>query len=781
MDKIAKGKVSQGAGLELATLWEAGFALIALVPLSKRPVQRGWTKLPRGTFEEFSQRYENITGNVGVRLGRVSDAGDGTCLVAFDVDVKATGEAGNEAKRLAVAELDRVFAGWAGSLICESGRGGGSFHVYAWIPVAALPASCLVARSKTKVQVGDKMLPAWEVSFMAEGRQVVLPPSVHPDTGRAYAWAEGASTSKIVKLGSDFKLSGSGSEAVATLPPRSEAPAQWVDVDDADPRWGLVPEDVRAGLDWGVGVTDRSAYLMTVARVLYQAGFSEAEILGVLSDRSRALGVVAFEHAKSGARVVACNWLRRFTVRKALAGTDFNGVEEAVAELDRVRTAEEIEANLASASTGLGGVDGGMRHGSQWVDEGGFWRTKSGRLSSYDNTRRALEKIVKDDVGGAEMGEVLWLNELTGTIMADGSCLLPDRGFEAGCVPLSDTLVLSLKDYVTKEYLFEPAVGILHEAVQVLAYEGRRHPVREYLASVEGTWDGVSRVEELFVRYFVSEEGCGFSDHGQDGEEYARAVGRKFLAAMVARARGPGCPVDFMVMFEGVQGLGKSKGLADLVPDRAWFSDAAVDFRDLKGIAEVIQGAWLFEFGELAGLGKADRNALKAFVTRQTDKFRPAYGRTVVTYPRQTVFVASTNDDEYLNDPSGARRYWPLHLIEVDREAIRQDRDQLWAEAVDRFKNEPLWMETPKLRAIQAAVAALRHVIDEEMGPLESLLSIDKPDEVDHRKLFDLGQPLEGLKFDAGTARRAAAVFKRYGYRRVKRKGHWYYTRKTFK
>ena len=215
----------------------------------------------------------------------------------------------------------------------------------------------------------------------------------------------------------------------------------------------------------------------------------------------------------------------------------------------------------------------------------------------------------------------------------------------------------------------------VHQAVDQRASERPFHPVRDFLGSLK--WDGVRRLDRWLPNYMGAAE-----------NEYVRGIGRLFLIAMVARIFEPGCKCDYMPVFEGEQGAGKSRACRALAGE--WFSDHLPDIRD-KDAAQHLRGKWLIEIAELSAIGKADAEALKSFISRPEEKYRPPYGRKEVTEPRQTVFVGTTNRHAYLKDETGARRFWPVKVGRIDVEALARDREQLFAEAVADYRAGAQW------------------------------------------------------------------------------------------
>lgn len=220
-------------------------------------------------------------------------------------------------------------------------------------------------------------------------------------------------------------------------------------------------------------------------------------------------------------------------------------------------------------------------------------------------------------------------------------------------------------------------MATMHQAIPARARECAWHPVRDHLGALE--WDGTERVETWLSRY------AGAAD-----DPYTRAVGRWFMVGLIARVMRPGCKVDHVLILEGTQGSGKSTLCRTLGGD--WFSDSLPENITSKDAQNHLRGKWLIEMGELHALSKAEAAALKAFVTRQEEKYRPAYGRCEVVEPRQCVFIGTTNKPAYLRDETGNRRFWPVATGRIDLGGIARDRDQLLAEALHLFRQgEPWW------------------------------------------------------------------------------------------
>jgi len=217
---------------------------------------------------------------------------------------------------------------------------------------------------------------------------------------------------------------------------------------------------------------------------------------------------------------------------------------------------------------------------------------------------------------------------------------------------------------------------IAGQAVQTVAREHPFHPVRDYLDSLK--WDGISRIDDWLTLYL-----------GVDASAYTRAVSAKFLISGVARVFRPGIKVDSCLILEGPQGSLKSTALRTLAGDD-FFTD---DIADLGSKDSVIQmlGVWVIELAELDSMSRPESSRVKAFMSRQVDRIRLPYDRRVTEVPRECIFAGTVNHDAYLKDETGGRRFWPVKVGRINIDELRRDRDQLWAEARQRFQGRANW------------------------------------------------------------------------------------------
>lgn len=233
-----------------------------------------------------------------------------------------------------------------------------------------------------------------------------------------------------------------------------------------------------------------------------------------------------------------------------------------------------------------------------------------------------------------------------------------------------------LRAYVEKRYRVHH-VGKLLDALSNVMQAHRFHSVRDYLDGL--TWDGVERLDTLLVDWL-----------GAEDTPYTRAVTRKALVGAVARIYDPGCKHDHMLVLIGAQGAGKSTILARL--GGKWFSDSLRTI-DNKDAFELLQGAWIIELAELSAVRKSESESIKQYISKQTDIYRAAYGRRVEEHPRQCAFFGTTNESEFIRDPTGGRRYWAVMTDESPRKYpdlwkgfTEEVRGQVWAEAVVRYR-----------------------------------------------------------------------------------------------
>lgn len=275
------------------------------------------------------------------------------------------------------------------------------------------------------------------------------------------------------------------------------------------------------------------------------------------------------------------------------------------------------------------------------------------------------------------------------------------------------------------------------------------HPIREYLNGLP-EWDGVPRVAALLVDYL-----------GAADNEYTRAVTKKVMCAAIARVYVPGCKFDTMLVLNGPQGIGKSTLIAELGGE--WFSDSLQlsDTHD-KTAAEKLQGYWILEIGELAGLRKAEVETLRGFLSRQNDIYRASFGRRTTPHPRQCVFIGTTNAESgYLRDTTGNRRFWPVKVkgngSKKAWKLTSEHISQIWAETLALYlANEPLFLDK-KLSEMASIEQHDALEIDDREGVVREYLSKLLPKSWNSMNMFERRNFINGSDFgspDVGTEKR---------------------------
>lgn len=243
--------------------------------------------------------------------------------------------------------------------------------------------------------------------------------------------------------------------------------------------------------------------------------------------------------------------------------------------------------------------------------------------------------------------------------------------------PFADEDIMEIRMMI-EDAGYEPKDGDVFPGIIRHAMDNKYDPVRAYLDGLK--WDSKARIDTWLRDYM------GAPEH-----EILRVFGAKFLIGAVARIYEPGCQMDNMLVFEGKQGAGKTTAVSALF-GRDYMISSISDFKS-KEASISLQGRWVAEVAELAALKKTDITDVKKFITETIDQYRPHYGKNMVDRPRRCVFVGTTNERHYLKDATGNRRFWPVPCGDVNTPEITKDRDQLWSEAVHRFRaGEPWWL-----------------------------------------------------------------------------------------
>lgn len=260
--------------------------------------------------------------------------------------------------------------------------------------------------------------------------------------------------------------------------------------------------------------------------------------------------------------------------------------------------------------------------------------------------------------------------------------------------------------YLSRNWGIDAQEAVVFKALTTVSRYDSFHPVCEYILNCYAKWDHKPRLDNLLTKY------AGAVDNA-----YVRSVSKNMLIAAVKRVFYPGCQHDHIPILESSQGKGKTTFVRILGGE--WFTDAHIDPRD-KDTAQNLADSWICEWGEMRSHNAANRDALKAFITRTTDKYRPSYGRVSIRFPRQSIFIGTQNPDSGNNgwmDDEENRRYWPIRICEtlpeIDRKALIRDRDHLFAEAYHRMlQDEPIFISDPEIKKLELAAQTARRSHD---------------------------------------------------------------------
>ena len=429
-------------------------------------------------------------------------------------------------------------------------------------------------------------------------------------------------------------------------------------------------------------------------------------------------------HAKDPAYLKLCNAFDLVRIHKF--GDDdvkksFNAMCELAMQDDEVKRIA-MEEKLSQAETDFNVSNG------DWMTRLKY-QPRSGQL---ENSVYNLNLILANDPDFRSFA----YNEMANRIQVTGP--LPWERPE-GNQFWRDADTAQLKSIIDIRYL--PFSSRNHDvAFTKIADDRHFHPVRDYLDSLP-EWDGIERVEDLFIRYLQA-----------DDTPYVRAVTRKTFAAAVARVYVPGIKFDCVPVLDGDQGIGKSTIVKDLVTSEYYSETLSLTDMDDKSGAEKLQGFWAVEIGELAGMKKADIEKVKAFLSTCDDKYRPSYGKVVESHPRQCIIIATVNGERgYLRDITGNRRFWIIKLHQKKQKKTwdftPEYRAQFWAEAKEIWKSgEKLYLEGDLLEAAEEAQQSAMEV-DERLGMVEEYLNASLPDDWADMDMFQRRNFLQGSEF----------------------------------
>ncbi|WP_380786844.1 VapE domain-containing protein [Sphingomonas sp. R86521] len=685
----------------IGPLCAAGVALHWLHPKSKRPIGKDWSEKSVTNVELLKATYE-IGNNVGVRLGEPSDLADGF-LYAIDIDIRLP-----EVVEEAWAAFAKLFPSVARSDLPEvqSGSGGESRHLYF---ITDTPfRSKMLAHSEGKHRSPDGVWHYdYEIELFGTGKQVALPPSIHPDTGKPYQWVREFDfdgfeqpfipASHIESLGAintdtfEFELR----DPLEFRPGQLEADLDLIPVSD------LHYDDwIRLGQalhhQFGGSQEGFDLWLQHTRRSTKFTG--DAQIREMRRIKWRSFGKYRGNPVTMGTVRAWANTERQASIMAELDDLPDDDLD-ADDDAEKVGNTSHSDSDFddlihdepATPKSDDDVFSIGL--GTPALDD---WKTllaytEKGIVANLPN----IELIMKNDPRLKGLCQRNEFTQETVQRIAPGhksksraNAAKDARQLVGPIWQVRDTLNGETwsndRDCAVRSIIETPKTqggyGIkvsdrdLKAATVLAARENGFHPIREYLEGV--AWDGVERIDRLFVDYLGTEDNV-----------YTRQVARLMMVAAVARVFEPGCKWDHAVILEGAQGVGKSTFIRIL--GRNWSVELDGNFHDAKSMVEKLQGGWIVELPELTGFAKSEVQDIKAFISRQFDKVRLAYEARAQAFPRQSILIGSTNSGEYLRDATGGRRFLPIecHVKAIDTARFRKDVDQYWAEAMSVYRS----------------------------------------------------------------------------------------------
>jgi predicted P-loop ATPase len=672
----------------------------------KHPTIRDWQKQAApGDLDVARELFEGHDGNIGIVLG--------TEYVVIDIDLYSDGAKGLE-------ELPAM----PETLTARSGSGQGEHRVFVY------------AAGQDPAEVTNRKV-APGVDVKTRGGQIVVAPSLHA-SGRRYAWvnplppaelpdalyrairknpvgrparppATPGQVDELLRRRAERYLaacapsvSGSGGHAACFAAARA--------------CWGWIAKGLPESEAWSLflGYNERCQPPWNERELAHKWSEAEkADRIPIPEDRPRDGGggsppgpPTAGPPSDGSPPAPDSDWQSLLLYRKQKSGP------------------AKLEKHLANVVTIL-------QHHDDW----------RGRICFDEHAHRIL---LRDPPWHSSDAPAAAISPIDDTARAS-----PLQGWEE----LVETDATRLSSWMRRQY---PTLMIgatdCFRAIEIVAEAHRRHPFREYLDAL--TWDGVERLGAWLTDYL-----------DVPPSPYSARVGTWWLTSAVARVYRPGCKADYVLILEGNQGIRKSTALRTLA-GAPWFSDTPLDLQKNAEASMAIRGKTIVELGELASFKKADQDRAKVFFSSPVDNVRKPYGRVYVLVPRSCVFAGTVNPEAgYFTDATGNRRYWPVRCGAIDLEALAGMRDQLWAEAVARFRSGGRWWpEGTEEHALCAGEQEPREVADVWEDPVASWCT--GRDQVTVPEVLNSAIKLSTDKHDQRANDRVARVLKKLGYER---------------
>lgn len=712
----------------------------------KTPRAGKWSTEPTLDLNGLERAYRERS-NIGIRLGEPSKI-FGYYLHLIDLDIRKA-----ELAPQAWVALLKIWPEARSFPSVISGSRGESRHIYF---LSRQPFQKLnLAKSDTKSMVWDEARKRnvshndWEIDLMGTGSQAVIPPSLHPDTSQPYEWERpldiGLLDMGIGPIVPVETVEGWGARQVAGQNDEDDLETLFnnspldLDDDEIDEILSLIPNDreefdstgnlIRTGAHYDdyieVGMALHHQYQGTEDGFVKWVEWAEQASKFDLK-HARYRWDKSFGDAKNPVRMATL--IQKANTNRLKSEHDFEAEDSfAPGTALMVRPMTDLSAMLDGpiSTTNLSDLLSGPATGplkSAEPDPEVNWerllaRNEEGELKSNAHN---LALLAANDL---RLVGVPAINEFTQEIVLRRSPMRIRKKDRASANPVRNLegRLWALKNQIDGDPWIDShdsAIRIMFEApstqggygikvtdrdlkagIDAASQKNAFHPVQQKLKSF--VWDGIPRAERMFIDFL----GC-------PDTPYHREAALMTLVGAVARVFEPGHKFDFVPILEGVQGKGKTTFIRTLAMD--WYSELTGDISDVQEMVEHMQGSWIMEIGELSSMHKSEVNDLKAFVSRTEDKTRLAYGKRAMVFPRQCIFIGSTNDNEYLRDQTGGRRFWPIkcHIEgEIDNARFQAVVHQYWAEALTIYlamrAEKPLGVLSLYLRDEAAAAEAL--------------------------------------------------------------------------
>lgn len=675
----------------LAEYVRAGLVLVPIPRNEKGPVAKDWNVRERCISDPEIAEY--LDDNVGL-----AHAYSGTvCVDIDDMEKAKTWFAERDIDILALIDADD-------SVLISSGREGRAKLLYKGptLPTFKLNQFGLELRcaSRNGLTVQD-----------------VLPPSVHPDTGREYQWI--GDWRNIPQVPEQLLALWQRMAKPDTRPPREKSEKraelkelrQLVAKHDAD---GSYDDWIKVGM-----------------AIHYETGGSEDGF--ALWDEWSSAG-----SKYKGTSDLESHW-RSFRLDDENLVTSASLRMDAAAELDEFQIITEEQIRMGEAREARPPV----KSESMAQQLATIERDKSG--TAFATLPNVLAVVSEPTI-------CQWLirfDEFKAEVM-----FAPVNDAKAWR-PIRDTDYTAARIWLEQEALFYPvSKDIIRDTVHYIGEMNKMDSAQEWLASL--TWDGVERIKDFMPKYMGTISG-----------DYEKAVGVYLWTALAGRVMQPGCQVDMAPILVGRQGIGKSQGLKAIVPDPSFYLEVRLDEKDDE-IARKMRGVLIGEIAELRGLRTADLDRIKAFMTRTHEKWTPKYMEHSASFARRLVMVGTTNEDDGFLVDQENRRWLPVRTAGVNVEAIKRDREQLWAEAFEMWlANGIQWQKAEQL----GRTSRLEFQAEDNWQlAVETFLATEKRDCYPTADVLTQGIGLDQRTITHAHERRVSKIMRDLGYEKVNKR-----------